>query len=562
MAITDLEPRLLVEAHNHGDGEAFGQIVRAHHQGLFAHAVNRLHDVQAAEDAVQETFVRAYRAMSRFDGDLQLRPWLHRILTNVCHDEAARRQREGFLIERVSSEAAVAADPADIVLDRIDLSRDVVARALAELPVSYREALLLRYVKELPYDEVAAAIGVTEGNARVRVMRGRAALKRALAGSHAVVIGVLPWLRRGLRPPAAVSDLPYLGVASASSSAAAVVPTALVSSPLMRVTEAAPQLAERIAALPQVLGLVATMAVPIAAPVVGTHMADWVSGPPPATAAPAVDAPAVGPPTGPVVAAVVEPARPVANRPPAARAPSTTTPVTVGSAAPVTDPVGSPPAAVADGSDVATPGEATVEPPPVTVPPTTAPPPPAPPPPPTTAPPSTAKPGMGGVSTPAPTPAPTPPAAFASSLGGGQLTSVGDQRTELAGAVRWDVGGTASPGHLRGTLTFDRPALPEAPPAGSPVATAAPTGPRRFDGELSLALDDGRSYTLVLLGGTLDAPGTGTALSASFQLRDPCQVLVASGAVAGVVDLQQAPIPSSLSLTFDGTAPGSTPACP
>jgi RNA polymerase sigma-70 factor (ECF subfamily) len=547
MAITDLKPRLLVDAHNDGDDQAFGEIVRAHHQGLFAHALNRLQDVQAAEDAVQETLVRAYRALSRFDGALQLRPWLHRILTNVCHDEAARRQRDGLLIERVSSEVAVVADPADIVLDRIDLSRDVVARALAELPVSYREALLLRYVKELPYEELAAAIGVTEGNARVRVMRGRAALRRALTGSHAVVIGVLPWLRRELRPPAAVADLPYLGVASASSSAAAVVPTALVGSPLMRATEVAPQLAERIAALPQILGLVATMAVPVAAPVVGTHMADWVGGPPPATSVPADDVPATTASTAPVTAAAAaEPARATSDRPVTRAAP--TTPTSVGSAAPAVEPVVRPPAAVPGGT-VPSAGAATVEPPPVTALPPTAPPPSVPPapPPPTTAPPSTATPSMGGVSTPAP----APPAAFASSLGGGQLTSVGDERTELAGPVRWDVGGTTSTGHLRGTLTFDRPALQE--------ATA--TGARRFRGELSLALDDGRTYTLVLVGGTLDAPGTGTAVSASFQLRDQCQALVASGAVAGALDLQQAPIPATASLRFDGSGPASTSAC-
>jgi RNA polymerase sigma-70 factor (ECF subfamily) len=191
MAITDLEPRRLVDALNDGDDQAFVEIVRAHHQGLLAHALHRLHDVQAAEDAVQETLVRAYRALFRFDGELLLRPWLHRILSNVCHDEAARRQRDGLLIERVCSEVVVVADPADTVVDRIDPSRDVVATALAELPVSYREALVLRDVKELPYEEVAAAIGVTEGNARVRVMRGRAALRRALGGSHAVVV-VLP----------------------------------------------------------------------------------------------------------------------------------------------------------------------------------------------------------------------------------------------------------------------------------------------------------------------------------------------------------------------------------
>ena len=190
--IGDLDPKLLVEAHRGGDGDAFEQIVRTHGQALLAHAVSRLGDVQAAEDAVQETFVRAYRALPHFSGEFHLRAWLHRILTNVCHDEGSRRQRDGLLFQRVSSREVGGAEPADVDIERLDVSRDVVAGALAQLSASYREALVLRYVDELSYEEVAAATGVTEGNARVRVMRGRLALKRAITSSHAVVLGLLP----------------------------------------------------------------------------------------------------------------------------------------------------------------------------------------------------------------------------------------------------------------------------------------------------------------------------------------------------------------------------------
>ena len=184
MAIIDLDPKLLVDAHNGGDDDAFAQIVREHDRGLFAHALSRLHDVQAAEDAVQETFVRAYRAMQRFDGDFHLRAWLHRILTNVCHDEGSRRRRDGRLLDRVSGREAAGSEAADADIERLDVRPEVVADALDQLSESYREALVLRYVEELSYEEVAAATGVTEGNARVRVMRGRVALRRVLTSSH------------------------------------------------------------------------------------------------------------------------------------------------------------------------------------------------------------------------------------------------------------------------------------------------------------------------------------------------------------------------------------------
>ena len=545
MAITDLDPKLLVEAHNHGDDDAFALIVRTHHQGLFVHAVSRLHDVQAAEDAVQETFVRAYRAMPRFQGDFHLRAWLHRILTNVCHDEGSRRQRAGLLFERVSSQAVISGDPADIDIDRIDVSRDVVAKALEELPVPYREALLLRYVNELSYEEVAAATGVTAGNARVRVMRGRVALKRALTGSHAVVIGLLPWLRRGGGGPAAVADLQTFGTASVNASASgaptllASSPTLLASSPqLLRAADTAPLLAERMATLPQVLGLVATMVVPIAAPVVGNQFSDWVSRPPAISAEPSEVVAAEGPTQAVVADDVLTSASIEAGTVAAPVGTTSTSAVGAGGA-----PVGGAP------DDPAT---TEVAPTTTSAPVVTS----------TTAPaPSTATPAGDGTIAPVP----VARAAFTSSLGGDQITSVGDEHTELAGAVSWDVDGTSSAGDLRGTLTFDRPAVAEQPQAGEAAPAddpaAPPAEPRHFTGELMLALEDGRTYRLVLTDGTLDDPEAGTAMTADFELRDACDGLIASGGVTGELDLQEAPVPSALALAFDGEGPAELPTC-
>lgn len=572
MAITDLEPRLLVEAHNEGDEAAFAHIVRSHHQGLIAHAVSRLHDVQAAEDAVQETYVRAYRAMPRFRGDFHLRAWLHRILTNVCHDEGNRRQRDGLIVERVSSQAVLGADPADIDIERIDVSRDVVVDALAALPVSYREALVLRYVDELSYEELAAAIGVTEGNARVRVMRGRVALKRVLTSSHAVAIGLLPWLRRGVRGPASVADLHQLGVVSANASAAGA-PSLLASSPLLlRVTDAAPQLAERLATLPQVLGLVATLAVPIAGPVVGTQVVDWVSRPPGVSAAPAASDAEVAVAGGTAGSSAASGSTvPASSGADPVLDPSLVTSTTVvgtagavGVAVPDVAPVVVVPAPTTTSTTEAL-TTTTIVAPPTTSPPTTAPP--------STVPPALPLRGRRGAAASAPVvaPVPLPPVAFASSLRGRQVTSVGDERTELAGAVRWAVGATTSEGDLRGTLTFEQPVTAPEPQVetgdvtGAPGTTApplgAPTQPRRFTGELALALAEGRTYRLVVTDGMLGAPSASTALSADFELRDACDAVVATGAVAGELDLQHAPVPSTVALSFDGEGPAELSTC-
>ena len=184
--------RWLVLAHQGGDVDAFPAIVRDNYPGLAAHAARRLGDPRAAEDAVQETLLRAYRGLVSFNGDYHLRAWLHRILDNVCTDEGCRRKRESDANERwmaMPAESGVSAEEAA----EVSVARDQVARAIAQLPPSYREALVLRDIYELEYADVASRAGITEQNARARVHRARAALRRLVegtAGIGAVVRGV------------------------------------------------------------------------------------------------------------------------------------------------------------------------------------------------------------------------------------------------------------------------------------------------------------------------------------------------------------------------------------
>src|SRR4051812_32846759 len=195
MAITDLDEQLLVRAHQAGDEHAFGQIVRSQHRTLYAHAYRRLGSHEAAEDAVQDTLLRAYRALPSFNGDLRLRAWLHRILTNVCHDEGNRRRRQAGLIDKPEAQPIeLAADPVEetILHDTVR----VMSSALAELPESYREALVLRYVDGLSFREVAQITGVTEENARARVHRGRLALHKVLSRLSVMIAFAVPGLRR------------------------------------------------------------------------------------------------------------------------------------------------------------------------------------------------------------------------------------------------------------------------------------------------------------------------------------------------------------------------------
>jgi RNA polymerase sigma-70 factor (ECF subfamily) len=193
-----LRNRDLVHAYLGGDDSAFDEIVQWYYPALFNHARRLLRDERLAEDAVQDAFLRAYRALPAFAGEYQLGAWLHRILVNVCLTEGARRGREADANQRW---AALAADTVRTPEDHAEHAEAVarVTSAIALLPASYREALVLRDVLDLDYADVADRSGISEDNARARVSRARAALRRMVEPS--VVIGgfVIRGWRRGTR---------------------------------------------------------------------------------------------------------------------------------------------------------------------------------------------------------------------------------------------------------------------------------------------------------------------------------------------------------------------------
>jgi len=192
--ITELDDRTLVEQHRAGDEDAFRRIVERHHRSLYANALRRLGDPVLAEDAVQEAFLRAFRNLDRFDGAYHLDAWLHRIVTNTCHDIGRRQGRDTRLFDRACTTVEVEAPAAD---EGLDLSpRDQLTDALDQLPESYREVLLLRFVDEMSYEDVALKAGISEENARARVSRGRTMLKRMMSSTSALLVWAIPPLRR------------------------------------------------------------------------------------------------------------------------------------------------------------------------------------------------------------------------------------------------------------------------------------------------------------------------------------------------------------------------------
>jgi RNA polymerase sigma-70 factor (ECF subfamily) len=151
-----------------GDAAAFTTLVDRHAAACLRFATRMLGNRADAEDATQETLVRAYRALGRYEDREVFRTWLFSILVNRCRTTAMRRDRRD---RRVIADAAMLASAAvDSGAAAVDLHVEL-ERALAALDPDQREAFVLKHVEQWSYDEMAAATGVGISALKMRVKR-------------------------------------------------------------------------------------------------------------------------------------------------------------------------------------------------------------------------------------------------------------------------------------------------------------------------------------------------------------------------------------------------------
>ena len=181
--VSDLPDSAIVPRVLDGDVEVYAVLVDRYRDRLYRFAVNMLGDRDDAEEAVQDAFVRGFRALAscrdpnRFDG------WLFRILVNRCRTHGARRRRRAMTF--VEDTTALDQVPSrETSPEELDEWSTAVTLALAALPTEQREAFLLKYVEERSYDEMAAVTGVGVSALKMRVKRAAARLRDLLADSE------------------------------------------------------------------------------------------------------------------------------------------------------------------------------------------------------------------------------------------------------------------------------------------------------------------------------------------------------------------------------------------
>ena len=178
----DLE---LIRRSKEGDLDAFNEIVARYQRQVFNTAARILGSASYADDATQETFISAYRAIGKFRG-VNLAPWLLRIAKNQCYDmiRSMRRRPSDSLEENLTNPTFVAAQSGGSAEEgalRGELAAEI-QRAILSLPEAQRLVVTLIDVQGFSYEEAAEAAEVSIGTVKSRLSRGRARIRDHLRG--------------------------------------------------------------------------------------------------------------------------------------------------------------------------------------------------------------------------------------------------------------------------------------------------------------------------------------------------------------------------------------------
>ena len=167
---------------NNLDG-AFPDLVRNLQHGVYSGVLRMVPSAADAEDITQETFIRAYQALSKYEParirELNLRGWIWTIALNLCRNAARTRSRRPRTVELDRDAFDTAPGPDALAIEEADV--DYWSQMLAELPAAQRRAVVLRHVVGLTYDEIAVATRRPPGTVKADVHRGIKKLKEVLA---------------------------------------------------------------------------------------------------------------------------------------------------------------------------------------------------------------------------------------------------------------------------------------------------------------------------------------------------------------------------------------------
>lgn len=180
----------IIRRASRGDPSAWEELVRRYQEAVFRIAYLILADAAAAEDAAQETFLRAYNNLDKFDLSRPLRPWLLKIASNQAKNRMRSIRRYFYALQRAIQEAAADdkyAAPAEV--DQIGEYQDLW-EAIQSLSLPDQQIIYYRFYLDLPVAETAEALGIAEGTVKSRLSRALARLKDTIGRDFPQILDI------------------------------------------------------------------------------------------------------------------------------------------------------------------------------------------------------------------------------------------------------------------------------------------------------------------------------------------------------------------------------------
>jgi RNA polymerase sigma-70 factor (ECF subfamily) len=169
----------LIERFKQGDPSAFEALVRKHQDRIYNICRYMLQDPQIAQDAAQDVFLKAYRALKDFRPDASLYSWIYRIAINTCLDYRRKSRREEFSGEPLAGDLPSGEYSPHQLYESGEI-RYSIQQALQKLPEKLRAAIVLREIEGLSYEEIAEVLHTSAGTVKSRISRAREQLRHLL----------------------------------------------------------------------------------------------------------------------------------------------------------------------------------------------------------------------------------------------------------------------------------------------------------------------------------------------------------------------------------------------
>lgn len=191
MLTMEIDEKSLIEKAQAGDRSAFGRLVTAYQRRAYAVAYGFVGNREDALEMAQDSFVKAYKAIKRFDLRMPFYPWLYRIVKNTCLNHIKKRNRRGeSSLDNMMASGRDFASPrkgpqAKAVLGEM---RGAIHDALGRISDQHREIIVLRHVHEKSYAEIAECLEIPHGTVMSRLHGARKSLRKVMEVAHAEVV--------------------------------------------------------------------------------------------------------------------------------------------------------------------------------------------------------------------------------------------------------------------------------------------------------------------------------------------------------------------------------------